>query len=275
MPNPFPGMNPYLESPEFWAGIHDGLIFTINEALNEALPPGFAARIGERVYIVEPGRGLHPDVLVRESRSNGTKPLLPSGGVAVLSPPAASFAADPPMVFSLETWTARSTFVEVVSPRLQNRVVTAIEILSYSNKAATGPDRKAYLFKQQSLLQSDTHFLEIDLLRGEEPTLAPSPAMLAELFGGPYDYALCLHRAGAGNQFEAWTRTVRQALPRFVVPVTGDVPDIVVDLQSLLNRVYQTGAHDKLINYQDPPEPPLRPFDEDWADTLLKEKGLR
>ncbi len=271
MANPFPGMNPYLEDPAFWPGIHDGLIFTINEALNAALPDGFVARTGERVYIVEPGRGLYPDVLVREAN---TRPIAPSGGTATLTAPTAP-AIDPPLVFSLQTWQSRSTFVEIIVPRLQSRVITVIEILSYSNKTATGPDRQAYLAKQNQLFHSDVHFIEIDLLRGGEPTLAPSPAFLFELAGGPYDYAVCLHRAGAGEQFEAWTRTVREPLPRFAVPLTDDLPDVPVDLQTLLNRCYQSGAHDALIDYQTEPNPPLRRVDAEWANDLLRQKDLR
>ena len=276
MPNPFPGMNPYLETTEFWKGVHDGLIFTLNEALNKTLPPGFVARIGERVYVVEPGRGLYPDVLIRENRSktSGGSPA-ESQTAVVATPAAASAVADPPLIFSLQSWTARSTFVEVIAPRSPSRVVSVIEILSYSNKAATGPDRAAYLAKQRDLINSSTNLVEIDLLRGGEPTIAPPPAFLAELSGGPFDYAICLHRADAGNQFEAWTRTVREALPRFIIPLTEDTPDVPVNLQNLLNRVYEAGAHDELINYLESPEPPLSPLDEKWADTLLKQEKRR
>jgi hypothetical protein len=29
MPSPFPGMDPYLENPEFWPGVHNRLIVAI------------------------------------------------------------------------------------------------------------------------------------------------------------------------------------------------------------------------------------------------------
>ena len=33
MPSPFPGMDPYLESPDWFPDLHDGLIFTIKAVL--------------------------------------------------------------------------------------------------------------------------------------------------------------------------------------------------------------------------------------------------
>ena len=66
MPGPFPGMDPYLEHPALWPGTHQGLITYIHEALNALLPPGFAASMNERIYVVQPGRSIYPDVAVLE-----------------------------------------------------------------------------------------------------------------------------------------------------------------------------------------------------------------
>jgi Protein of unknown function (DUF4058) len=41
MPNPFPGMNPYLESPEFWPEVHSRLIVAIADALVPQLMPKY------------------------------------------------------------------------------------------------------------------------------------------------------------------------------------------------------------------------------------------
>lgn len=51
---PFPGMNPYLEDPTFWSGMHNRIIFCASEALNSRLPSGFVADIEERIYCVSP-----------------------------------------------------------------------------------------------------------------------------------------------------------------------------------------------------------------------------
>lgn len=54
MPSPFPGMDPYLENPDLWSGVHQRLITLIADTLNGIMPPRYVADIGERVYIVQP-----------------------------------------------------------------------------------------------------------------------------------------------------------------------------------------------------------------------------
>ena len=51
MPNPFPGMNPYLESLTFWRGVHASLIVYAREALQPQIRPRYRVDIEERVYI--------------------------------------------------------------------------------------------------------------------------------------------------------------------------------------------------------------------------------
>ncbi|MGH3577865.1 MAG: DUF4058 family protein, partial [Mycobacterium sp.] len=48
-----------------------------------------------------------------------------------------------------------------------------IEVLSPANKAAGSEGRRLYLAKQRQLLESQTHLLEIDVLRQGEHTAAP------------------------------------------------------------------------------------------------------
>jgi hypothetical protein len=62
-----------------------------------------------------------------------------------------------------------------IRDRRDRRVVTAIEILSPTNKAS-GPNRDSYLAKRRELLGSTTHFVEIDLRRGgQRPPLENLP----------------------------------------------------------------------------------------------------
>lgn len=50
MPNPFPGMNPYLESPTYWPTVHAALIHDIWADLGARLPQGYRVSIEERIY---------------------------------------------------------------------------------------------------------------------------------------------------------------------------------------------------------------------------------
>lgn len=51
MPSPFPGMDPYLEEPHLWPGVHANLIVAMQELLNRRLRPHYVADIEERVYL--------------------------------------------------------------------------------------------------------------------------------------------------------------------------------------------------------------------------------
>ena len=84
MPGPFPGMDPHLEDPTLWPGVHAGLIAALEAALNEVLPPEDAADIGERVYLLEARRDVYPDLAVarfaRLSRFLGQRGSIPGRG---------------------------------------------------------------------------------------------------------------------------------------------------------------------------------------------------
>lgn len=51
MQSPFPGMDPYLESPTLWPDVHRGLISEMQAMLNRRLRPQYHVRVEERVYI--------------------------------------------------------------------------------------------------------------------------------------------------------------------------------------------------------------------------------
>jgi Protein of unknown function (DUF4058) len=76
MPSPFPGMNPYLENPEFWTEVHHLLISVLAETLNPQLLPKYRASVEKRIYqTTEDGAVLVgiPDVTIgqfKQSNSN-------------------------------------------------------------------------------------------------------------------------------------------------------------------------------------------------------------
>jgi hypothetical protein len=47
-------MDPYLEDPGGWGGVHDALIAVLREALNRQLGPRYIADGDTRVYVVSP-----------------------------------------------------------------------------------------------------------------------------------------------------------------------------------------------------------------------------
>ncbi|NET49338.1 MAG: DUF4058 family protein, partial [Merismopedia sp. SIO2A8] len=49
-PFPFPGMNPYLESPTLWPEVHSWLIVELARLLNPRITPKYRAAVEKRVY---------------------------------------------------------------------------------------------------------------------------------------------------------------------------------------------------------------------------------
>jgi Protein of unknown function (DUF4058) len=80
MPGPFPGMDPYLEPPALFPGVHQAFITYAQATLNTLLPARYVADIGERLYIVQPERGIYPDVVIIEHPS--ARPPIEQGGPA-------------------------------------------------------------------------------------------------------------------------------------------------------------------------------------------------
>jgi hypothetical protein len=268
MPGPFPGMDPYLEDPAEWQGVHNTFITFLWVALQAILPPDYAARAEERCYIVHPERAVVPDVSVWHTPLPAPAPPSGRSGVAALEP-----LPDPPLVIKLLPFEVREMYLHIVRRKERQRVVSAIELLSPTNKAEGTDGWRLYRQKQHQMLDSRTHFIEIDLLRQGEHTVAAPAELLLQY--GYWDYIVCLHRGGQDTDLEVWMSTIRQRLPRIAVPLDEGDPDVTLDLQAVFDRYYDEGGYNRDLDYTQEPVPPLKEPDAVWADALLRAKGLR
>lgn len=66
MPSPFPGMDPWLESPYIWGDFHHAFACALSAKLNASLPKGSYSRINFRLNADE---SKHQYVEVRESKA--------------------------------------------------------------------------------------------------------------------------------------------------------------------------------------------------------------
>ena len=266
MPGPFPGMDPYLEDADLWRDLHHTFITYARAGLRAVLPPGYLARIEERVVIL-------PDECSIVPRTPSLSSALSSApGMAVLE------REDTPHRVRVASISQREYFINIVDAGNRERVITSLELLSPTNKAAGDSRRTQYLRKQEAVLNSATHLLEIDLLRSGQHTLA-APLAALEAEGMTWDYLACLHRAGQQkepeDEYEVWFIGVRQPLPRVRVPLEAGTPDALLDLQAVLDRCYDEANYGGELDYTTEPIPPLRSDDAQWADALLRERGLR
>src|SRR5439155_1206333 len=108
----FPGMDPYLENPHLWTGVHSRLIVYIADQLQAQLRHRYVAGVEERVFIEGPReRGIVPDVHLRKPR-----PDLGDGVTAVLE-------ADAPVMVRVPTLEIHESYVEILDLESNQRVV--------------------------------------------------------------------------------------------------------------------------------------------------------
>ena len=264
MPSPFPGMDPYLEAPALWQHVHTGLIYTLTAELNRRLPPGYAAVRETRVYLVDAEREVIPDVQV-ESRWSGSRSG--SGAAQILEAPEAEATT---WLVSLPSQEIREPYIEIRQVWGTPRVVTAVEVLSPSNKTSGSRGRGVYREKQEQLAKEGIALLEIDLLRAGEHTVAAPLEELQRL--GTWDGLACLHRSHDGFNWQVWPLRLREPLPPVLVPLAGPDPELSLPLQPALNRLYDEGAFARLIDYQRDPDPSLNEADSAWARELLRRR---
>ncbi|MCI0680573.1 MAG: DUF4058 family protein [Gemmataceae bacterium] len=68
MNSPFPGMDPFLEEPAYWADFHSRFMNAWCEAIDAALPEHYEASLGEHVYLDGP-KEAYIEILHRPDRS--------------------------------------------------------------------------------------------------------------------------------------------------------------------------------------------------------------
>ena len=263
MPSPFPGMDPYLEVATEWSSFHSALIAEIARQLNVGLPPNYAARIEAQIYVVPADERYSPDVTVYESPRPQSR-----GGTALAEKPQ---VREPEIIPALEEErTVR--FVQIIRMKPAREIVAVIELLSPANKRAYSKGRETYERKQQRILSSDAHFLEIDLLREGEYTISAPQSNVRE--AGTFDYLISLSQSDYRANFYVWRLQLSETLPCFALPL-WDKEEVIIDLQAAFNSCYESGRYRQELDYTVSPEPPFTPEQEIWANALLVAQGLR
>ncbi|MBS1254173.1 MAG: hypothetical protein MAG451_03230 [Anaerolineales bacterium] len=265
MASPFLGMDPYLEG-EMWQEFHDTLAGAIRAQLIPELRPKYVALLAKR-YVLDrpvfgvfdaPPRTLYPDVHV--VKPSDTTPVAEHGeaGIAVAEPPVELPSPIPEEVPLL------SVEIRDVAER---RLVTIIEILSPANKRGEGV--RDYAERRMDLMQTATHLLEIDLLRG---------GTRIQLLGEPppADYYVYLSRVQRRPNTQVWPISLREPLPPVPVPLLRPDPDVPLNLQAAVNACFDLVGYEHLLDYSGPPPgPELDDNDAAWVAETLRAAGLR
>jgi hypothetical protein len=255
-------MNPYLEDPAYWSSIHHWLINQIARSLNPQLRPNYIVAVEVRMYETATQEstlvGIPDNVVVKGEE---TANLPEDSSVAVAAPPAQPITITVPI-----PETVKQGYLEVKKVGT-GEVITVIEVLSPINKLA-GKGREKYEDKRLKIFGSSTHLVEIDLLRQGRPLVVFNNGMKS-------DYRILVSRKKTRPNADLYAFNLRDKIPDFSLPLRAGDREPVIDLQDMLNQIYDGGSYDLIVDYNKEPIPPLSKTDAVWADNLLRQNGLR
>lgn len=259
MSSPFPGMDPYLEG-KLWGVFHHDLATAVRHLLIPKLRPRYYP-FTERYFLIDAEgiaiaeERINPDVAVVQE-STKAKPRQRAG------------VATAPLKMRLPGPRPRRVAHYRIAIRdLEGRkLITAIEFLSPTNKKGEG--RRQYLAKRDLLLSSSVHLVEIDLLRQGRrlPMQEPLP---------PAEYFVFVSRAHQRPDTDVWPVSLKEPLPEVPIPLRRKDPEVILDLELAITKVYDEGGFEGIIHYDKPADPPLTPRQQAWADQWLTEERLR
>lgn len=263
MDSPFPGMDPYLEA--HWRSVHHRLITYAGDQLQAVLPTRFRVEVEERVFVAgdaDAARTVFPDVYVLDREKFRGGPASAAGESKIASP----------VVLEIRDEPLTETYLEIIDTASGNKVITAIELISPTNKLP-GDGSELYLRKQQEYRAGGVSSVEIDLTRqGDRNRVLPLvqiPGELRTLYLG------WIRRSWEPRRFAFYPMPLEEPLPTIGVPLIESLPDAPLELQTLLAQCYRNGRYGDDINYRADPYPPLPPDDHAWADQRLRALGVR
>jgi len=248
-------MDPFLEFQE-WEDFHYSFNATVRDALSSRLAPRYLVRANKRVYVESPG---DPDPLFLRPAVRVLCKEETAGGTAVAAEPATSLE---PFQRELPIPEERREVYLLIRLQETKEVVTVLETLSPANKRRGGDGRREYLKKREEVLQSHSHLVELDVLRGGArlPMMSPLP---------PGDYYAIASRRRRRPLAGVYAWTVRDRLPTISVPLKQGDPDVPLDLQEVFTTVYDRARYDLSLNYRADLQPPPRDDDVEWIRGLL------
>jgi hypothetical protein len=240
-------MNPYLEQNDSWKDFHQRFITHCADALSAQVGANYLVKVEVRLYLRE--------------LSSGERRFFGQSDVGLMGPPSeplsgsAATAIGAPVELALPNVETETQSSIEIRDRRNRRLIAVVDLLSPTNKEP-GPGHNEYLAKRNQVLARTTHLVEIDLRRGGRRPATPALP--------PCDYYVLVSRYQDRPRLGMWPIGLRDRLPVIRIPLNPPDPDVPLDLQALLHRVYDAADYGKYI-YVEAPEPPLNPEDAAWA----------
>ncbi len=187
--------------------------------------------------------------------------------------PAVAVAVDEPVRARVRRQPDAVRHVAIREPRRGNRLVTAVELFSPTNKDDPR-DRAAYRDRRDAYLAASANVVEVDLLRRGENLMDLDPDDLPTEETTTYRVCVRFASPDIGDRAEYYPINLRRRLPRIAVPLRPGDADVALDLQAALADVYVVGRYDLQLDYASALVPPLPPADAAWAAERVAAAGL-
>jgi hypothetical protein len=254
----FPGIDPFVEYQE-WEDFHNRFNNALADALHAQVRPRYFVRVQRRVYVEHP-----TEFDAQSSQRVGDVSVVVTGADlprGVFQAPATGATA--PVICEIAMPQERRETVLVIREQETQEVVTVVETLSPSNKRRGGDGWREYMEKRDEILCSQTHLVELDLLRGGSrlPMVKALP---------PGDYFAIVSRAERRPNADVYAWTLRDSLPQIRVPLLRGDADVRLDLQQVLSSVYARADYHLSMDYHAELHPSPSPDDQKWLGELLR-----
>ncbi len=259
MSYPFPGMNPYLEQPAFLSSVHSRLIVALADAVAPQILPHYYIKVETRTYSEDTELLIGiPDAVVLTKAATSSIPPTQS-----LSASAAALQNLPQSVQIPISSEIKERYLEV-RDTATNSVITVIELLSPVNKRS-GKGQATYEDKRQKILASTAHLVEIDLLRAFD-------SMPLRQNNIPWDYRILINRSEQRPQSDLYGFNLPEPILCFPLPLKNLEESTEVNLQKILEALYDRAGYEYRIDYQQPvPPPALSPANQAWMAQLSQQ----
>jgi hypothetical protein len=254
-------MDPWLERN--WSSVHHRLINHFADQIQSQLPEGLFAEIEITVYITEDDDDLGnviPDVSVLESD--------PLSGGQINSRAGTDAAVATPFRIKLPPEPIEQGHVSIRSLQDHQPLITVIEVLSPTNKM-DHRGREKYLLKREEYYRARANVVEVDLLRGGAELVDVPFEEVPRRLITPYKAVVRPARPRDRIEAEYSAMPIREPLPRILIPLRRNDPEVVLDFQSAIDDAYARGRYGDRIDYRKPPAPALEPEDAAWAAALV------
>lgn len=254
--NPYPGINPhlnsYLQNEGGWKSFHFKHINHLTEYIEVKLPSGYYTMPEDSLQITahypdaEVRSKTEPDISIYYTETGETVPIA-GGNVAT---PTKTVPVIRTLVSEDEPYTAVIIYNKADTP------VTRIELLSPSNKPTYSHHHNQYMQKRDNTLRAGLRLVEIDYLHQTPPLLTDIPSY-RDKQPGSSPYALIVSdprptlETGLTHIYEFG---VMDTLPIIDIPLDGK-DTVRVDFGAVYNTTVSSSRAYSQI-FSDPTKPP-------------------